>query len=167
MSENTKGILYPVLFVSFCIVLCISAMALNARSQKETFQGKISDVRITFSQTVKKFPGGDPISGGIIGGLIAGKTGAIVGAISEGSKQASSGTAVQVVACGFTVEADNHKLTYAIAGESVLGTQFEEANLNRCSLLRDGDVIDVRKTMDSGTEDYSIWKNTVSADSIQ
>ena len=135
------------------ILAFMACVSCTEREQETRPTGEVSDVRITTAQSTKNIgSNGDPIGGAIVGGLIAGKTGAVVGAIAEESgSDARTLYLTQVEACGFTVSVDGHKLQFRIARGS---NGFQSEEVLECTLMRAGDKVKLREFRGGYTWNY-------------
>lgn len=122
------------------ILLVLAFLALKGCDEPQAVwqSGTVSDVRMTFESQPQRVEPGNPVGGAIAGHIVAGKTGAIIGAIA-----ASGDTIIpasgKLIACQFKVKLDS--------GEEALLTFVSEYDhrLPKCSLQREGDKIKLVK----------------------
>ncbi len=133
-----------------CLIAVFSCVACQERPVFENVKGVVSDVREISSDSTQQIGSKpDPIGGAVVGGLVAGKTGAVVGAIAGSSDNSKTVISKRIDACGFTLAADGHKLVFRLTGN------WNHESIMVCSLLKDGDHLVVTKMTQGQSISYS------------
>jgi len=135
----------------FGLILIVCCVGCDDPVQVAVYNTKVSDIRLVQNTRVVGNSNGDPVGGALIGGAIAGKTGAVIGA-AVGSERQSASSVYEVTACSFSVEADGHQLVFRTVDD---GQQTKY-----CSLLREGDSISIKKISWSNGFKY-LWAPTM------
>jgi hypothetical protein len=127
----------------------ILMVALPSQRTTETeLSAVVEDVRIIYKTTAEESKG-SPIGGAIVGGLIAGNTGAIVGAISESSKPTQP-PLTQISGCSF--------VGITPSSERVVKTYLSRYSneTKRCALLKKGDQLMLRRSDYRGDVSFTV-----------
>jgi hypothetical protein len=107
----------------------------DLEDHEEWVRSKATDLRMTFEfEGQKVTPAGDPIAGAIVGHVIAGKKGALVGALAESYPSETIPGHGKLVACQFKANLPDGSYLVFVA-------RYDD--MKDCSLLREGDEINI------------------------
>lgn len=127
-------------------VVILAFVLAGCANERESITGVVENVRITSSVT-QQASGDDAVGGAIVGGLIAGTVGAVVGA-AAGSSGGKVTVVQNVEACAFVATVDGKKITF---------TAIDKRKALSCSLLREGDRINIIKVSEGGQAKNYTW----------
>lgn len=131
--------IWPIILFSFIVLSVLSTICYKAATEDYsiiTLQAKVTDVRILVSQRAKTNED-DTIPGAIVGGLVAGKTGAIIGAIA-GKGDNRTTVINEISECQFKAIVKDELLTFRAWGD----------HIDQCAMLKENDEIKLEKYKD-------------------
>lgn len=130
--------------VANLFVVALAVALLTSGCGGRATKGRISQVRLSYEEgTVGQSPrGGDPVLGAVVGGAVAGTTGAIIGAAVGNDHPPLNNPPMRgrLIACSFVVTLSDGR-----QGVIRLSRQLEGYNdaLFEASTFRDGDLVTV------------------------
>ena len=129
--------LFTTLFVSMIMFGCSRFQDPKRVVKTTEMVGEVKEIRILAS-AIQHFPdpSGDALAGALVGGALAGKKGAIAGAILGSSSSRKDVTVtVELKNCIFFTELDGRLVRFE--NNDGFGQQYE--NRDSCALLKEGD----------------------------